>query len=100
MNSEDNLGLWDGHCPECKRKGSTQAMMLNRHDFFECTHCRLQLLVFRGVQAVILKFRGAGDFHSSQTSGTAVENGEMLCLQSTDDWPFVGNPLHIKKGES
>lgn len=66
-------------------------MRLNRNDFFECVECHLQLLVFRGVKAIVLKFKGTGNYHSSKTVGSAVENGEMLCSQSADDWPFVGD---------
>lgn len=82
------MSLWDGNCPSCKDSGKTSTMKLNRNDFFECVECHLQLLVFRGVKATVLKFKGIGNYHSSETVGNTVDNGEVICLQNKSDWPF------------
>lgn len=88
MKKIEFSGMWDGYCPESKLIGKTVRMRLNRHDFFESEATGLQLLVMRGVKAIVLNFRGKGDFRSTNDCGDQVDNGELICLQNTAKWPF------------
>ena len=85
--------MWDGYCPESWLKGKKVRMRLNSSDFFESEETRLQICLW-GVQAVILKFRGEGEFRSTPSYGDEVEKGEMLSPQNTNRQPF-NNPTEI-----
>ena len=69
--------MWNGYCPESWLQGKKVRMRLNRNDFYESEETRLQIAVFPGVQAIILKFRGEGDFRSAVQYADEIENGEM-----------------------
>lgn len=83
---------WNGYCPESLIKGNTVRMRLNKNDFFESEETGLQIFVIRGVQAVILNFRGKGKFKTTETYGDEIENGELLSPQNTEMPPF-NNPV-------
>ena len=80
--------IWNGYCPECWSKGKSVRMKLNTNDFFECKGTGLQICVLRGTQAIILNFRGAGNFRTTATYADEIENGEVLSPQTTDFPPF------------
>lgn len=90
--------MWNGYCPESLLKGKTVRMRLNQNDFFESEATGLQICIIPGVQAVILNFRGEGNFRTTENYGDEVENGEILSPQNTDRPPF-NNPT-IAFGES
>jgi hypothetical protein len=85
---------WDGYCPESLINGKSVRMRLNSWDFFESEETRLQICVLRGVQAIILNFRGKGKFRSTVSYGDEIENGEILSPQNTDRPPF-NNPTKV-----
>lgn len=80
--------MWNGFCPESWLNGKKVRMRLNRNDFFESEKTGLQIAVLRGVQAIILNFRGKGDFRTEITFADEIENGEMLSPQNIDYPPF------------
>ena len=80
--------MWNGYCPESWLKGKTVRMKLNKNDFFESEETGLQICVLRGVQAIILNFRGSGNFPSNSTYAEDIETGEMLSPQTTGYPPF------------
>jgi hypothetical protein len=80
--------VWNGYCPESWLKGKQVKMRLNKNDFYESEETGLQIAVLAGVQAVILNFRGKGDFRSSISYAHDIENGELLSPQNTDRPPF------------
>ena len=86
--------MWNGYCPESHLYGKTVRMRLNRDDFFESEETGLQIAVLRGVQAIIMNFRGKGDFRSNPEFADEIGNGEMLSPQNTDRPPF-NNPTII-----
>lgn len=86
--------MWNGYCPESYLKGKRVRMRLNRNDFYESEETGLQIAVLRGVQAIIMNFRGNGDFRSNPEFADEIENGEMLSPQNTDRPPF-NNPTII-----
>ncbi|MHB1177255.1 MAG: hypothetical protein ACYCZO_02880 [Daejeonella sp.] len=80
---------FDGYCPESRLKGRKERMRLNRQDFFESEETGLQIAIsYPGVQAVILNFRGNGDFRHTVSYADEVENGEMLSPQTSNRFPF------------
>lgn len=89
--------MWNGYCPESYLKGKRIRMRLNRNDFYESEETGLQIAVFRGVQAIIMNFRGNGDFRINPEFADEIENGEMLSPQNTDRPPF-NNPTVIFEG--
>jgi hypothetical protein len=86
--------MWNGYCPESYLKGKRVRMRLNRNDFYESEETGLQIAVLRGVQAIIMNFRGKGDFCTNPEFADEIENGEMLSPQNTDRPPF-NNPTII-----
>lgn len=86
--------MWNGYCPESALKGKQVRMRLNRNDFFESEETGIQIAVLRGVQAIIMNFRGKGDFRTNPEFADEIENGEMLSPQNTDRPPF-NNPTEI-----
>ncbi len=80
--------MWNGYCPESMLKGKKVRMRLNDWDFFESEETRLQICVLSGVQAIILNFRGKGEFRSTPNFADEIENGEILSPQNTDSPPF------------
>ena len=80
--------MWNGYCPESMLKGKEVKMRLNRNDFFESEETGLQIAVISGVHAIILKFRGQGDFRTEATYAHDIENGELLSPQNTKSPPF------------
>jgi hypothetical protein len=86
--------FFDGYCPESKLDGEKVRMRLNAHDFFESEKTGLQIAIsYSGVHAVVLKFRGKGDFRRTVNYADEVENGELLSPQVVDRFPFCGNEL-------
>lgn len=86
--------MWNGLCPESLILGKKVRMKLNKYDFFESEETGLQIFVLRGVQAIILNFRGEGKFKVSPKYADEIENGEMLSPQNSDKIPF-NNPTEI-----
>lgn len=92
--------FFDGYCPESKLEGEKVGMRLNADDFFESEKTGLQIAIsFPGVQAVVLNFRGSGDFRKTIQYAHEVENGEMLSPQISDRFPFCGNELFSSENE-
>ena len=86
--------IWDGYCPESKLKGKQVRMRLNKWDFFESEETGLQIAIaYPGVQCVILKFRGTGDFRETPRYGDEMEKGEILSPQMRDFPPFAGKEV-------
>ena len=86
--------MWNGYCPESWLKGKRVKMRLNQNDFYESEETGLQIAVLSGVQAVILNFRGTGDFRSTTSYADEIENGELLSPQNTEKPPF-NNPTEV-----
>lgn len=86
--------MWNGYCPESYLKGKRIRMRLNRNDFYESEETGLQIAVLPGVQAIIMNFRGNGDFRTNPEYADEIENGEMLSPQNSDSPPF-NNPTII-----
>jgi hypothetical protein len=91
--------MWNGYCPESSLKGKTVRMRLNQNDFFESEETGLQICILTGVQAVILNFRGKGNFRMTPTFGDEVESGEILSPQNTDLPPFNNPTVGFGKSE-
>jgi len=94
MISEKISNTWNGYCPESLLKGKTVPMQLNQNDFFESLETGLQICLIAGVQAVILNFRGKGEFRKTAKYADEVENGEILSPQNSDSPPF-NNPITV-----
>jgi hypothetical protein len=92
VDEEDNIyelsEWWNGFCPESWLMGKRVRMRLNRSDFFESEATGLQMVVFRGAQAIILNFRGKGDFRTTADFADDIVNGEVLCPQTMASFPF------------
>jgi hypothetical protein len=88
--------LWNGYCPESWLKGKNVRMRLNKNDFYESEETGLQIAVLTGVQAIILKHRGNGQFKMQEKYADEIENGELLSPQNSDRMPF-NNPTTIFK---
>ena len=86
MNTIDKI--WNGFCPESQLHGKQVRMQLNRHDFFESEATGLQIAVMSDVQAVILNFRGKGDFRTNPIFADHIAHGEILSPQNMDNAPF------------
>ena len=86
--------MWNGYCPESWLKGKRVKMRLNKNDFYESEETGLQIAVLSGVQAIILNFRGTGDFRSTTSYADEIENGEFLSPQNTERPPF-NNPTEV-----
>lgn len=82
----------DGYCPESILKGKRVLMRLNRWDFFESEETGLQICVLSGVQAIILNFRGEGNFRGTSEYGDEIVYGEILSPQNSDRFPFNDPP--------
>ena len=80
--------MWNGYCPESWLHGKMVRMRLNDWDFFESEETRLQIAVLRGVQAIILNFRGKGEFRSTPDFADEIEKGEFLSPQTLESYPF------------
>src|ERR1700733_1613153 len=92
--------FFDGYCPESKLNGEKVRMRLNAHDFFESEKTGLQVAIsFPGVHAVVLKFRGTGDFRKTVNYADEVENGELLSPQLVDRFPYCGDELFGSEAE-
>ncbi|MRX45831.1 hypothetical protein [Pedobacter puniceum] len=79
---------WTGYCPECGLNREQVKMRLNHYDFYECEKSKLQIAVFPGAQAIIMKTRGLGKFRNTITYGHEIVNGELLSPQTIDRHPF------------
>jgi hypothetical protein len=88
MEKQEISVMWNGYCPESLLKGKKVRMRLNQSDFFESEETGLQICVWKGVQAVILNFRGEGNFRTTPEYADEIENGELLSPQNTDRPPF------------
>ncbi len=80
--------IWKGHCPESLLQGKRIRMRLNNWDFYESEATGLQIALLQGVQAIILNFRGKGEFRSTPEYGDEVYNGEYLSPQTAKSFPF------------
>lgn len=85
-NADESYSLtsmyWDGYCPESALQGKQVRMRLNGNDFYESEATGLQIAVLSGVQAIIMNFRGEGEFRSTPTYADKIENGELLSPQT------------------
>jgi hypothetical protein len=97
MNKQKIDQFWDGYCPESLLNGKKVRMRLNHWDFFESDETGLQICVLRGVQAIILNFRGKGKFRSIPDYADEIVNGELLSPQNSDKPPF-NNPTELFHG--
>ena len=91
FNKEEKRELsrvWNGYCPESWLTGKRSRMRLNDWDFFESEETGLQIAVLRGVQAIILNFRGKGEFRSTPDYADEIYNGEYLSPQTSVNFPF------------
>ena len=85
----DDLDIWwNGYCPESQLKNKMVKMRLNRNDFFESEETGLQIAFLEGFQAVILNFRGTGEFRTEPVYGHQVKNCETLCPQNCKGYPY------------
>lgn len=80
--------IWNGYCPESLLKGKTVRMRLNRSDFFESEETGLQICLIPRVQAIIMNFRGKGDFRDTPTYGDEAEMSEVLSPQNSEQYPY------------
>lgn len=106
MTNTEISTWWNGYCPESLIKGKTVRMRLNRSDFFESEETGLQICIIPGVQAVILNFRGKGDFRDTPSYGDELSEpdeygvGLILSPQNTDRIPFNAPTTIFESGES
>lgn len=91
--------MWNGYCPESHLKGKRVRMRLNNNDLFESEETGLQIAVIRGLQAIILKKRGEGNFRTEKTYGDIIENGELLSPQTAIMPPFNNNNVVFDNSE-
>jgi len=77
----------NGYCPECELKGEKTELLLNSGDIFECPKSRLQLVKCAANMAVILRWRGKGEFRKTVTKGTDYLKG--LILTKAKDEPMT-----------
>lgn len=84
---------WTGYCPESALKGRQVRMRLNKNDFYESEATGLQMAVLSGVQAIIMNFRGKGEFLSTPTYADKIENGELLSPQTKGEALFNDGEL-------
>ena len=92
--------FFDGYCPESKLNNEKVPMRLNANDFFESEKTGLQIAIsYPGVHAVVLKFRGKGDFRKTVNYAHEVENGELLSPQLVDRFPYCGGNIFSDENE-
>lgn len=92
--------IFDGYCPESKLSDEKILMRLNESDFFESEKTGLQIAIsYPGVNAVVLNFRGEGKFRNTIQYAHDVENGELLCPQTIDRFPFCGDEIFADESE-
>lgn len=91
--------MWNGYCPESGLKGKQVKMRLNKYDFYESEETGLQIAILSGVQAIILNFRGNGNFRSVVSYAHDIENGELLSPQNTHKAPFNNPPEVFENSE-
>lgn len=82
--------LNDGYCPQCLLDDKKIDLKLNFSDFWECNVCNLQLCVIPPL-AIVLRFRGKGEFRKNPTLGT--ENIVGVILAKADK-----NKFYLDKG--
>lgn len=90
---------WDGYCPESALHGKKVRMCLNSDDFYESEATGLQMAVLSGVQAIIMNFRGSGEFRSTLTYADEIANSELLSPQTTTKPPFNNGDLFKSSAE-
>ena len=85
--------VWNGYCPESWLNGKKVRMRLNRNDFYESEETGLQIAVtLPGFVAVIMNFRGKGNFRTSSVDyADKIANSELLYPQDTADFPFFND---------
>ena len=84
-----NFFEWNGFCPESILEGNEVRMRHNSNDFFESEKTGLQVaIMFPGVQAVVMNFRGEGKFRQTAKYADEVFNSEILSKQTSDKPPF------------
>ena len=103
QKSENKVKLnqfWNGHCPESELKGKRVRMRLNNWDFYESEETGLQICINAlGVQAVILNFRGTGQFRVSENYADDVIVSEFLSPQNIENFPFNEPTVIFKNSE-
>lgn len=81
--------IWNGYCPESWVDGRTVRMRLNKMDFYESEETGLQIAIgVLGVQAVILKQRGNGNFISKRIYADQRDCNECLSPHTMERPPF------------
>jgi len=92
--SENTFYEWNGYCPESFLKGEEVRMRHNANDFYESEKTGLQVaLMFPGVQAVVMNFRGNGKFRETEKYADEVYNYEILTKQTLSNPPFGDKDL-------
>ncbi len=94
MQHSNISNSWNGYCPESALNGQDVRMRLNNDDFYESEKTGLQIAVLKGVQAIIMNFRGKGDFREKHSYADEFEDGEILSPQNTEYPPF-NHPTEI-----
>jgi hypothetical protein len=86
--------FWTGYCPECSLKELSSRMRLNRHDFYECEVCNLQIVLSApNVLATILNFRGKSNFRIKPEYADQRLCVEFLCRQTMEEYPFTNRDI-------
>jgi hypothetical protein len=92
--------FFDGYCPESSLMCEKVRMRLNSHNFFKSEKTGLQIAIsYPGVHAVLLKFRGKGDFRKTVSYADEVENAELLSPQLVDRFPYCGDEVFGSENE-
>lgn len=99
MNKPKLYQECSGYCPESTLEGKKVRMRLNRWDLYESEETGLQIALIRPLFAVILKFRGKGDFRLTPEYLDEVVDAEMWAHQLTDKPPFYGEGKIFENGE-
>ena len=92
--------FWNGYCPESELNGKKVRMKLNNWDFYESEETGLQICINAlGVQAVILNFRGTGQYRVSESYADEVVVSEFLSPQNIESFPFNEPTVIFKDSE-
>lgn len=88
MNKPKLYQMCDGYCPESTLKGKKVRMRLNKWDLFESEETGLQVAFIKPMFAVILNFRGKGEFRTTPQYLDEVVDTERWSPQTLDSPPF------------
>lgn len=86
---DNDFFQWDGYCPESFLNNENVRLRHNTDDFYESENTGLQVaIIFSGVQAVVMNFRGKGKFSQTPKYADEVFKYEMLSKHTLDRPPF------------